>query len=469
MSKKLDLYLEKIIAKMNLDDAQREGVEREFRAHLEEAVREGVEKGLTEDEAETEAMLAFGQPSVIARQFGITHGYGWFVFERICFSFVIYLILSLFSKNRIFGIIISILFLARYLWNKIEINGTLRIRRIFRKTINIPFERIKRVTFEKGHLWGTRRIMLFYSEKKASLSPRLRNFRCAALALDVLCPDALESGVREFFKRISLRVPRERKWVRHALTVYWLMILILYSISLSGLLRVERISPLVLISWILFLSGIIFQAIYINNKSQKGISWFLLFIFIFYLTNTVVLVLSYRSEYIRWLSPGFSLITICALLSLIWKGKRIHLVILVLFTLLLLIPIKFILPPTKWEGEINYLLKDKNYPVSLSQIHWKDNGSLCFLLSSNDRYDFLNMEDQMIKEAPFKDIGKEKGYWWITGKNTSKDLTLIYAPSRNNVQSWKDNPGAFYLYSPEEEMGVRRHNECNEINIIIIL
>ena len=52
MSNVIDLYVEKLLAKMVVDDDQRTAIEREIRSHLEEAAGAAEAKGLTRDQAE---------------------------------------------------------------------------------------------------------------------------------------------------------------------------------------------------------------------------------------------------------------------------------------------------------------------------------------------------------------------------------------------------------------------------------
>ena len=364
VSKKLDLYLEKVIAKMNLDEAQRLDVEREFRAHLDEAIREGMNKGLTEDQAETEAILAFGQPSLIARQFGVSHGYGWFVFERICFSYVLYVVLKIYSESRLLAISISLLFLYRCLWNKIEINGTLHIRRLFRRTINIPFEQIKRVTFEKGHLWGRRRLILAHTQGQIKISSRLRNFRCAALALDTLCPNAMDTKVAEYINRLKIRIKKETKTFKIGTTIYWMVVLALFLIGFFPLWNMEGISIFLPISLLLLFPGLVFQALRHTDRSKVGLSWILAlisFIYVFILSLSVIISFPFYPQHI---SLGLFFIVSAALILVWWRGKRLYLPIILVSFIILFLLLKFIIVPPTWKGEVKTL-------CSMERIFWR--------------------------------------------------------------------------------------------------
>jgi len=65
----LDDYVDRVLAGFELDDARRPEVERELRAHLDEAVATRMQRGLSREEAEREAAAAFGQSGMLAGMF----------------------------------------------------------------------------------------------------------------------------------------------------------------------------------------------------------------------------------------------------------------------------------------------------------------------------------------------------------------------------------------------------------------
>jgi hypothetical protein len=133
MSAKLDLYIEKLVEKMNLDEVQRVEVEKEIRGHLDEAISKGIRAGLSEEEAEKEALLAFGEPSFLGRQFGIVSGYGWWVFE-ICASSLVTAAFAVWTAVTfnvpfylavIIGVFAFVMSVISQLRLRVEVNGTL--------------------------------------------------------------------------------------------------------------------------------------------------------------------------------------------------------------------------------------------------------------------------------------------------------------------------------------------------------
>jgi len=446
VTKKLDLYLEKIIAKMNLDDAQRESVEREFRAHLEEAIREGTEKGLTQNQAETEAMLSFGQPSVIARQFGVTHGYAWFVFERFCVSFILYLLLKGIFP-RIIAAPLGILFFVSIIWNKIEVNGTLHIRRLFRRSLNIPFEDIKNVVFEKGHLWGKRRLRLNHVNGTLKISYHIRNFRCAAMALDVLCPDAVDPKVSGFIKRLKLRIRKETSKFRWGISIYWIMVLILYLVSFPWIWSMKGISVFFPISLILLFPGLIFQALRHTDRSKVGICWILTFVSLVYVSLYILAILiSFCSQ--QYMSLGFFFILSFALITVWWKGKRSRLLLVCGGALILFLLMKFIPSSTIWKGEIKTI-------ASVDGICWKNiiskDNTLYSLVSKEvegNKFD-TNLLITTERDSTIIPLNKgDIGYWHVSPMNKPGYVALMYIPTSNSFEGWKQGNSEFYIYNP---------------------
>ena len=452
MTKKLDLYLEKIIAKMNLDDAQRESVEREFRAHLEEAIREGTEKGLTQNQAETEAMLSFGQPSVIARQFGVTHGYAWFVFERFCVSFILYLLLKGIFP-RIIAAPLGILFFVSIIWNKIEVNGTLHIRRLFRRSLNIPFEDIKNVVFEKGHLWGKRRLRLNHVNGTLKISYHIRNFRCAAMALDVLCPDAVDPKVSGFIKRLKLRIRKETSKFRWGISIYWIMVLILYLVSFPWIWSMKGISVFFPISLILLFPGLIFQALRHTDRSKVGICWILTFVSLVYVSLYILAILiSFCSQ--QYMSLGFFFILSFALITVWWKGKRSRLLLVCGGALILFLLMIFIPSSTIWKGEIKTI-------ASIDGIFWenllsKDN-TLYSIVSTDmekEKHD-ANLLIATEKESRIIPLPKgEFGNWRVSRMSESESVAIFYTPRLKSFEWEKQEYSKVYIYNPKDGLSL---------------
>lgn len=211
MTEKLRLYLEKVIARMNLDDAQRENVEREFTGHVEEAVTGAMRQGHTRSDAEAQAMRVFGEPSVIARQFGLARGYGWLLFERCALGLVACTFVFIMYDNESVAFRVSYaaflvaLVMGVSLWRKVEVNGVLRVRCCFRRTRKIAFDSIADVRFVKGHICGARKIRIeTHDRQKAFFFGKIPQCAMRRSGVDGARPSGRSAGGDDLFPRKGL-------------------------------------------------------------------------------------------------------------------------------------------------------------------------------------------------------------------------------------------------------------------------
>ncbi len=342
MSGLLDLYLEKLTAKMNLDEEQRAKVEKELRSHLEEAVQRQVSSGRPLEDAEKEAIAAFGQPSLIARQFGIISGTGWLIFERcayalfVMFPFSLNLALYHNSKNAIHQqesmnsgwlvLFVLVMVILGSFWSRIAVNGTLRIRRILRRTLSIPFEKIQKISFEKGHLFGKHGILVNYEGGKVVLGPNNRNFRCAAIALNVLAPEAMDDEVRNYIQTRATPVPcPESPLFRLLMSLFWLIPVSLLALSWSSLWALVQVHKIFFLAWVLVVSGLILQSYLHKNRAKKGLCWLLVsWILLMGFLNAFGIIFGERWT-IHWLLSANVLLFLVPVLILWWPGTRLQL------------------------------------------------------------------------------------------------------------------------------------------------
>jgi hypothetical protein len=100
MSDKTDLYIERVLAETMPDDVKREEVRRRIQERLDSAIARAQSPGLSQEEAEEEAMAQMGEPSVAAREFGRRANLAWFAFERaaFCISFCVLLLIFLYCR-----------------------------------------------------------------------------------------------------------------------------------------------------------------------------------------------------------------------------------------------------------------------------------------------------------------------------------------------------------------------------------
>ena len=453
MSRKLDLYIEKIIAGMNLDESQRSAVEQEFRTHLEESIRNGMKKGFSEDKAEEEAMLAFGKPSVIAAQFGASHGFGWFIFERVCFALILFLALGIAMPSEphyaslSLRIILVVCFLSASLWNKIEVNGNLRIRRLFRKTRRIAFSDVESVSFEKGHLLGKRRIIIRHRNGREKISSRMRHFRCAALALVALCPESVGVDVRKFIERIKTKSKPQSKWFRAAFTFYWFITLFLSLVVIPPIWKTKGISLIFPLCLVLLFPGLILQAVFHTDRSKKGICWILVLLSLIYSVLMLIIAGMYSAQTIIWMSCGFPFIIAVAVTAVWWKGQRTGLLLLLAGLIMAFLSLHFLIPPPlTWEKEVHTLSEvDAMYYAS----EWSGDSlfSIGALGMSKETKRPALLTASMKQSHQQLLPGGDFYYWTLSETNNPDTMHLLYDKETENIESKEPEIAPAYIYN----------------------
>jgi len=274
MTSLIDLYLEKLLSKMVVDDVQRVEIEKELRSHLEEAAASAQEKGLTREQAVQEAVLAFGQPSVIARQFGIWWGPGWFYFERIALGALLLFLLGLAVGRTVLDALVCLL-LVRSAWNRIEVNGGLLVHRLFRRPLRIPFDLIAHVTLEKGHLFGLRRLRIRFEGRQVVLSAGMRGMSAAGMALETFAGKQVEEKARRYLSRVRLRVREEGPVLKWTMTATWLAIATLAALGWPLLWAGHGFSPYFVAAYGATIPAILMQANRHGDRSKVGLCWLL--------------------------------------------------------------------------------------------------------------------------------------------------------------------------------------------------
>jgi len=235
---RVDLYIEKIAAYMNLDDAQRQDVVKELHNHLDEAIDQGVRDGMAREYAETVAMERFGDPTMLAGKFGTLQGKAWVLLEAAAYALLMFAVFqwqlrkisnrpeSITSTHlAVAAVVFSLIALTARLWNRVQVNGSLRIYRFLRRTQIIPFDSISNVSLDRFHLGGSRTIYIDHgSGQKATYSMSWPNARCVGIALEVLAPDTIQPRAAAFFRKLRLRAGTESVSVKIWLTLGWIIL-----------------------------------------------------------------------------------------------------------------------------------------------------------------------------------------------------------------------------------------------------
>ena len=331
MSTLIDLYLENVLSRMVVDDAQRAAIEKELRSHLEEAAATAQTKGLSREDAEREAVLAFGQLSIIARQFGFWRGAGWFYFERIAAGFFIWYFGRLLVSRWIEGTYVPIVFaliigvwIFRSLYERIEVNGGLKVYLFPFRTFLIPFDGIERVSFEKGHILGWRNLLVRYAGTEAKISTKIRGMRAAGLALESLVGDRVDEKVKTRLRRLRLRMRREPFVLKVALTAGWLATAVLAVVGMPLVWSGYGITYCYACSFGLSLLVLGLQMEFHGNRAKKGLC-ILLAIVLFFSLGTIAGLIGGRIGVTRVFYIVFLSAIFVAGATIWWRWRRSYL------------------------------------------------------------------------------------------------------------------------------------------------
>lgn len=209
----------------------------------------------------------------------------------------------------------------------IEVNGTFRIRRFFKRTLAIPFDKIEKVSFQKRHLWGKRRIEVAYEGGRVVIGPEDRNFRCAAIALNVLAPEAVDEKVKEYITQQTTHTPQPERWLfKSLMSLYWVIPVALLMISWPELWALHRVPGAFFNAWLLVLVGTVVQGYFHKNRAKRGLCWLLIAWLVFMGVFNALLLMFGECTEVRWVLTSDAILFSIPLLILWWPGSRLQLV-----------------------------------------------------------------------------------------------------------------------------------------------
>jgi hypothetical protein len=375
---KFEKYIVSIMARIEVDDTQRVEIERELRTHLEEAIADGVNKGYTREQAESEAMLAFGDSTHLAKMFGARTGFKWLLFERIIFALL--LTMALGDHNEplsylIWGPIVCY-FIFRRVYNRVLVNGGIEVRRLFRRRRKIEFADIESVSLGKFHLFGFRKLVVQYAGKRIKLLAGMRGMRAAAVTLDALVPDNMDSRTRKYIARLPMRIRREKPWVRWTLTAIWAILFLNLIYDAYVIKHLDSPGKSLAISLVLPIFLWIIQGFHHTDYCRRGLSWFMA------LWQTQAIALSvYAIFFYTFRNIYMSIIFLMAaasigLLLLCWKTSPKRLLIAALSILVIAYATAITTSPSSPEITDACNLSDQRVIVDAQ---WHDNNTFVFL------------------------------------------------------------------------------------------
>jgi hypothetical protein len=333
MSERLDLYVEKILSRIVVDDAQRREIEHEIREHIRLAVAEAESRVLPTHLAEEEAMRLFGEPSFLARHFKANAGMGWFIFERASLS-ILFGLLPLaialsngmsFDRVRMslpFIVGMPLMTLLGSFWPRVEVNGGLLVRQLPFVSRRFAFDEIRKVAFEKSHLFGGRRIVLKCSGGTVRLSENAMGMRAAGLALAVLVEDKMEKKVADFLRSLRLRIRVETVTQRIVLTACWCAVFILWGFSFAALWKEGSVPWISLGALAGSLTVLRSQAIRHADSARAGLCCLSALVLLLSMVGMLYGIAAGEIIWTRRMGILFSFSIAFPLLLLWWKGTR---------------------------------------------------------------------------------------------------------------------------------------------------
>lgn len=484
---RLDLFLEKTLTEMDLDEDQAAKVGHALRTHLEAAIANAIAGGLTPGQAETEALLAFSQPTLLARPFGALQGAGWLVFERLAFAVPYFLMVLLavvcaFDMARQ-GLIHSSLQLplldqflqaswlaypvafcfalwdiALNLWQEVRVSGDVHIRRFLRPTLTLPFDAIQDVSLIKGHLFGARQILITHDGGSVIITSKLRNTRCLALALLALAPAALRPEVSDYFQRLTRSIRPEGPWFRRLLTLSWLVALGCLALAFPATWAIRGFSPWLIAAWPLAALTAWVQAMRHTDRAKRGACWLALAGLIFSSGTFVNLTIG-NTSYVR----GFLILqlamTAFPLFALWWRGRRSGLPAAFVLLAGALAGGWFMIPPvtTVPSGALAYF---PGRLMTLESATWLNNPKPTYYTLQADiqRLGEMRLQtDYTLLWAAYQKTGSlplAPGKWRLLPNYNDETLTLVWQDdTRDPAATGYVVDTRIYLYRPGDPDG----------------
>jgi len=313
---------------------------------LESALLEEVERGMEEaahkkggrEDSETAALRALGPPVKVARKLGLSGRTVWDYFHGISVGFFV------FTTTYVFGLVGSqtglglvkvlgfavasvIAVIAPILYKKWELiaiaSGKVVVRFPFRGTRSIPIGEINNMTFEGGHLFGKRRIVLEGSDSRLVLEPQYRGFKSAILVLAAMIPSKIEAEVLDSVTPFTFRA----KWKRFRGTLFpiacatsWFVVVITYILGAPPLWRFEGLSYWIVVAYVLGLVTLGLQSNFHSHPCKRGVCCFPLTIVFLASLGAPAIFLGYVM-FTQWLTIMVGAAFLVGILTLVWRNR----------------------------------------------------------------------------------------------------------------------------------------------------
>lgn len=429
----LDAYIESILSRMVVDDAQRVEIGKELRSHLEDAINEGIAKGLTREDAEHEAMLQFGQPSFLARQFGIVSGRFWYYFERIaCLLFVstfLWLIMSIQSDFSPLGVL-GLMALIWFVWivsifKRVEVNGGLFFKRLFGKSRHIPFDTITKVRFQRSQVLRRKNIVIETTKEKYLMTPEWEGFKAASIALLAIGSDKTDRNVAQYLEKIKVKTRDEPLNVRFILAFLWISTLAWFLLVIQSLWEGFGFGWQEPVIWFISLLIPFFQVCFHKDYDRRGMCWLVTIVLFLSISMFVATFFGYLFP-VRYFAVWFVAAHLAGLILLWWRWSRTVLMGIIAGLGVIVLLSGFIMPGSFYSPELKPFFTTHAFALPFDVEILNEEGRFVWIASSENEN--KDMEDFLISNGINQDlhiIQLPTGSWRLNIKQPSDKTFLI--------------------------------------------
>lgn len=217
MGKILDIYIDDVLAKLHLCGESGAKAETAIREALEKAADGARQRGYSEERAEIEAAIRMNRPLIFSRTLWTFPEYRFYLFELFCrlifFAAFIYILGKYFPPFWCF-FAIPVAFVAGDILRAKKFRALFRdglcIRRRFKQSFVIPFEKIAKIELNKKDLLNLPpfsamggQLKIQYDGGEVIAHPAFLNFRPAVFALLAFLPDVFAPEIKARMDRIA--------------------------------------------------------------------------------------------------------------------------------------------------------------------------------------------------------------------------------------------------------------------------
>jgi hypothetical protein len=345
MPSPIDRFIAGQLARMRLDDAQRAAVEANLRRRLDEAAAAAqAAAGFSREQAERDALFAFTQPlgwrGPLADLFGAK---GMFV-GRLALSVMVCLPLSLYLFSHLphydamplrlmimmpevfltllleAAIVAAFLIVtASALWDRVDFDGRLIVRRILRRTVAIPLDRMGAIEIQRNRPLLPPRVGISDDERTVWVPVSRRGLPLAVAALEPLAGHRIEDDLKASLFPPAMRVRRDGALFKAAFSLAWLGVAATWLLWLAPVWQGIGISRLAAVPCVLTPALAQAQRVFQGHRKRKGAAG-LLALALLFTAFPCLFAMNGWHQLAQTLFLFFGALVMAAVLLIWWRG-----------------------------------------------------------------------------------------------------------------------------------------------------